>query len=599
VSSGGVAGVLGHGAGTVTGLLSEAARTYPNRVAILYKDADGRKTVTFPELEAVASELARGLLELGLRPGERVGLICGTRPEWTYADFAITLAGGVVVPIYPTSTPEEIAWLLDHAEAAMVVCETGEQRRAIERVRAGLGHLREVIVAVADQEELGDDRTFAGLRARAGRVPAARLEEIATQVAPADPYTIMYTSGTSGSPKGCVLSHANLAASVRILEQRGLFARDGDLVYLYLPLAHAFGILMQLAACQTGSTLAYYGGDTSTILDEIVDLRPTYLPSVPRILEKIYAAAIGEARGATVARAVELAEASKAAEVDGPPLTAAETAELQGYEHTIFARLRALLGGRVREVGVGAAPMSAELPRLFRAAGVSIMEGYGMTEASGLCASNTPRASKLGTVGRPLPCIDVRIAEDGEVLVRGPVVFSGYHRSGDESFGAVTNGWLETGDLGRLDEDGYLIITGRKKDLIITAGGENVAPSSIEGALKMVPWISQVVAYGDRRPFLVVLITLNIDELRPWANAAGLGDLLPAELADHPRILERVEAEVARVNASQRRAARIARFFVLERDLSHEAGELTPSMKVKRQVVHEVHAARFAALYNG
>ena len=584
---------------TVMGLLPTAARDFPERLALRHPVAGEWHDVTFAEMHTIAGEVARGLIAVGVRPGDRVALICSTRPEWTIADFAITMAGGVVVPVSPTSSPDEIAWLLGDCGATVAICEGEEQALTLSSAAERLDALAQIVVI----DEAGPGRrTLADLRELGRSRPVSELQDLARAVGPEDIYTIMYTSGSTGMPKGCVLTHANLAASVDILQGRELLHGADDLVYLYLPLAHVFGLLVQLAACRMGTPIAFWGGDPQRILGELQEIRPTYLPTVPRILEKAYGLAVSGTDATTVQRAVEVAEAVRGLEEsDVPPELAAEFDE---YDKTVFARAREALGGRVRETSIGAAPIAEEIPRFFNAAGVPIMEAYGLTEATGLCATNTPKRWRLGTVGQPFAGVELRVADDGELLVRGPVIFKGYYKAAELTFGAITDGWLHTGDLGTIDHDGFVSITGRKKDLIVTAGGENVSPANLENELKLIPWISQAVVYGDRRPYLVVLLTLNRDELPALAadietSEISLSQLSEGELAEHPAVIERVTAEIERLNGSRSRAAQIRRFCILDRDLSHGCGELTSTMKVKRNVVYEKHAAQFEALYGG
>jgi long-chain acyl-CoA synthetase len=415
-------------------------------------------------------------------------------------------------------------------------------------------------------------------------------------VRPEDPYTIIYTSGTTGPPKGCVLTHGNYRAMLDSVEAGDLIIRRDDLTYLYLPLAHALALLMQLRSFEVGAAIAYFGGDTRQIVAELAEVRPTYLPSVPRIFEKIYAGVTGSIDADTLRRAVEVGGAVRDLRVSGEPVPPELQTPFEALDGTLFARVRGAFGGRLREAVTGAAPIATEILEFFWACGVPVLEGYGMTETATGASICTLEAHRFGTVGRALPGVDIRIAADGEILVRGANVFRGYHGDTEASLDAVSDGWLHTGDLGSLDADGYLTITGRKKDIIITAGGKNLTPANLENDLRQTRFVSQAVMYGDRRPYPVLLITLDEEEIVPWATGRGLpADV--ASLARHPEVAGLIEAEVDRANARYAPIEQVKRFAILGHDLSQESGELTPTLKVKRNVVYERYAPVFDSLY--
>ncbi len=519
----------------LTTLLARAAERFPDRVAVRHRRDGEWLDVTFAEAAEIATEIALGLLSLGIAAGDRVALLCETRPEWTYCDLAITMAGAVVVPIYPTSSREECAWVLADSGAAAVIAETPAQVAMLREL--GLAK----VVALDGLESL---------RARGRFSDAERLAARAGAVAPEDPYTIIYTSGTTGRAKGCVLTHANYRAMLDMVHAGSLLGGRDDLTYLHLPLAHAFGLLMMLWSVEIGAPVAYASG-ADRILADLAEVRPTFLPSVPRLFEKLYAAL---APGA-----------------DAPAV-------------------RAVFGGRLRKALTGAAPIAPEILEFFWARGVPLLEGYGMTEAATGLAIATLDAHRPGTVGHPLPGLELRIAGDGEIIVRGPNVFAGYHG------GEPHEGWLHTGDLGALDADGFLTITGRKKDIIITAGGKNLAPANLENDLRRSRYISEAVMHGDRRPYPVALITLDAEEIARWAHERGLPEDVPA-LAAEPAVRALIQAELDRVNARYARVAQIKRFAILDRDFSIETGELTPTLKVKRAVVNARYAPLLDALY--
>jgi len=560
---------------TIADLLLRAADRYGDRPAVRAKRGDEWVDTSFAEVGTIVSETARGLIDLGLEPGDRVALLCTTRPEWSYLDYAISSAGGVVVPVYPTNSPEECAWVAGNSEARMVVCEDAGQAAKIAQVRGELGALEQVIVI---ESELDD------LRARGRSRDPQEVLDRARAVRPEDPYTFIYTSGTTGPPKGCVLSHGNYRAIMDSVEAQGILGEssDDEVVYLYLPLAHAYALLIQLLCTDLGLPMAYFSGDATKIIPELAEVRPTYLPSVPRIFEKLFTLVAGQADPETITKATQVGMQVRELERAGTEVPAELRAAFDQFDAALFAKVRAIFGGRVTQATTGAAPIAKEILEFFFAAGVPVLEGYGMTETSTAATGQTPEDYRFGSVGKALPGTDVRIADDGEILLSGPNIFGGYYKMEDASFGAVVDGWLHTGDLGRIDGDGFVFITGRKKDIIITAGGKNLTPANLENDLKQSPVISQAVMYGDRRPYPVALITLDPD--------AGLD---PA--SDEAR--EKVQAHLDRMNAKYAQVEQIKRFAILDHDFSQETGELTPTLKVKRNVVYEQYAALFEGLY--
>ena len=560
-----------------------------------YKRDGAWHDVSFAQLGEIVSEIARGLIDLGLQPGDRVSLLCATRPEWTYVDFAITSAGGVVVPIYPTNSPSECAWVAGNSESRFIVCEDATQLAKIEQVRGELPGLEAVILIEGEGEGVV---TLDQLRERGRRRDPAEVSERAAAVRPEDPYTFIYTSGTTGPPKGCVLSHGNYRSVLDMCE--GIRAVEGgDVVYLYLPLAHSYALLIQLLTIDLGSTIAYWTGDTKQIVPELVEVKPTQLPSVPRIFEKIYTLVTANGDPAQIKGATQLGLKVRELQAAGQPVPEALQAQFDAADEALFKNVRAAFGGNLKQANTGAAPIATEILEFFYACGVPVMEGYGMTETSTVATTQTPDKHKLGTVGFPLPGVEIRIADDGEVLLRGANIFGGYYKMEDKSFGAIVDGWLHTGDLGSVDEDGFLSITGRKKDIIITAGGKNLTPANLENDLKQTRWISQAVMHGDRRPYPVVLLTLDQEELPALAKELELEDASPAAMAQHPKVHERLQGILDEVNANYAQVEQIKKFTVLDHDLAQETGELTPTLKVKRNVINEKYADRFEALYAG
>ena len=586
------------GSTTIADLLPRAAEQYADVAAIRHKVGDAWTDVTFPQVGDIVSEIGRGLIGLGLQPGDRVSLLSNTRPEWTYSSFGISAAGGVVVPIYPSNSPSECEWVAGNSESVGIVCEDAEQIAKILEVRDRLPDLR-WIVAMDASGEVGDAIALDQLRADGRERGADELRARYEAITPEDPYTFIYTSGTTGPPKGCVLSHRNYREVLNMVEHRGLLSGGDDVVYLYLPLAHAFALLIQLTAADTGTTIAFWTGDTKRIIPDLAEVKPTFLPSVPRIFEKLYTLVAGNVDADTLAKATEVGVQVRDLQIAGQPVPA----ELQGpfdqFDEKLFVNVRAAFGGNVREAVTGAAPIAKEILRFFYAAGVPVMEGFGMTETATVSTFSTPENHRFGSVGRPLPGVEIRIAEDGEILIKGANIFGGYWKNDDASFGAVVDGWLHTGDVGRVDEDGYVYITGRKKDIIITAGGKNLTPANLENDLKQTRWVSQAVMHGDRRPFPVMLITLDEEEIVPWAQQQGIEDTSIAALAVHPEVRALIQAELDRANDHYAQVEQVKKFFILDHDLSQETGELTPTMKVKRNIVNEKYADRFEELYGG
>ncbi len=592
------------GSDTIADLVSRSASERPEHIAIRYKRDGEWHDVSYAQFSSIVDELALGLIDLGVQAGERVCILANTRPEWSYADMAITSTGAVVVPIYQTNSPEECLWVISDSGATAIVCENDEQLAKIAEVREQVPNLRTVIVmdpstgesplpaiALDEVRERGRARDRAELRARRDAVK------------PEDPFTFIYTSGTTGPPKGCVLSHGNYASMMRMLRSVGQI-EDDEVIYLYLPLAHAFALLIQLATFDLGTTIAYFGGDTKQIVGELMEVKPTYLPSVPRIFEKIYtlANATIEAKPPEereqAAKAVALGMKVRELQARGEEVPAELMKPFEEADEQLFKNVRAIFGGNVRHAVTGAAPISKEILEFFWAAGVPVLEGYGMTETATAATVCTVEEHRFGTVGKPFPGVEVKIAEDGEVLIKGPNIFQGYHNNADASFGSVEDGWLHTGDLGSLDEDGFLSITGRKKDIIITAGGKNITPANLENDLKQCRWISQAVMHGDQRPYPVVLITLDEEEIATYAREHNLPEDTSA-LCEESSVREMISEQVDRANRRYAPVEQVKKFTILPHDLTQETGELTPTLKVKRNVVAAKYADILDSMYAG
>jgi long-chain acyl-CoA synthetase len=584
--------------GTVARYTAHAAERFADLPAARWKDGDAWQEKTFAEVGLLVDELALGVIALGIGAGDRVAVLANTRPEWTFASYAVTSAGAVVVPVYPTNSPEECEWVVGNSGAKAVFCEDGSQVDKIDQVRDQLPDLEHIIVFEGDRGLSLDD-----LRDRGTGGDRDELERRRDGVQPDDPYTIIYTSGTTGPPKGVVLTHSNAAAVGHICKELGIVTSD-DSTYLYLPLAHSFALTVHLAAYDVGGPIIYFGGDTRQIIPELAEAKPTYFPSVPRIFEKLYAmgtAALAKASPEERERfdkAVEIGLQVRLLQHEGKDVPDDLQKAYDAADETIFKPVRNLFGGNLRQAITGAAPIAAEILKFFFAAGVPVLEGWGMTETTGVATVNTLENFKFGTVGKPTPGTEIRIAEDGEVLMRGISVFKEYWRNPDATDETFEDGWLKTGDLGSIDDEGYLSITGRKKDIIITAGGKNLTPANLENDLKQSRWISQAVMYGDRRPYPVALITLDPEEIVPWAKGEGEPEDMAA-LAKSEKVQVLIQAELDAVNAKYAQVEQIKKFVILDHDLSQETGELTPTLKVKRNVVNERYEDLFNDLYGG
>lgn len=565
-------------------------------VALRAGRADGGQETTFAQLRAAAVEIGAGLIGLGIRPGDRVGILGETRPEWTLADCGAFCAGATVVPVYHTNSPEECEYVLGHAEVRALICEDAGQLAKIEAIRERLPALEHVITMVPTDGA----PSLADLRAGAGEGAEAAVEAAIDGIGPDDVATIVYTSGTTGPPKGCLLTHGNFLVTVRMYA-RVLSLGRGVVLFMFLPLAHALARVVELVALEVGAELAFWSRDSKLLLDDLAAARPTHFPSVPRVFEKVHtrAMATAEEGGALRRRifgwALATGAAFRAVERTGGAGRALRARHAVA-DRLVLHKIRDLLGDRIQMGVTGAAPIGREVLDFFDACGLLVLEGYGMTETTAAATLNTPAAYRFGSVGRALPGTDVRIADDDEVLLSGPNVFAGYHRNQEATDEMIVDGWLHSGDLGRLD-DGFLTITGRKKDLIITSSGKNITPANLESALRESRWVSEAIVIGDNRPYLVALIALDTDELPALAERAGVAPDAGA-MASDARVRAELQRDVDAANTRFARIEQVKRFTVLERELGQAEGELTPTMKVKRAVVHERYAAEIAALYD-
>jgi long-chain acyl-CoA synthetase len=586
------------GSKTLADLLPLAVEKHSDKVAQKYKDlAKGEWVdVSYPELGEIAREVSLGLIDLGIDRGDKVGILSNTRPEWTYADFGILAAGGTVVPIYQTNSPEECHYVLEHSESVAVILEDQSQLDKIRKVRDELPNLRQVI----SMEPLeGDDViSLEELRERGrGRSDDDYKQRIAS-VEPSDVATYIYTSGTTGPPKGCVIDHQNWRDMLDMVETQNVLVED-EVAYLFLPLAHAFARLIQLGSLDVGATIVYWERDPQKIIPNLMEVKPTYFPSVPRMFEKIYSLAISNAPDkAQLEQAVQLGMKVRQMQERGEEVPAELQEAFDKADAALYQNVRNIFGGRIKQAVTGAAPIAQEILEFFYACGVLVLEGWGMTETSTAATCNTAEEYRFGSVGKPFPGVEVKIADDGEILARGPNIFRGYYKNPEATSETIVDGWLHTGDIGRIDEDGFLYITGSKKDIIITAGGKNITPANLENGLKQNQYISQAVVHGDRRPFLTALITLDPEEIVPWAQQQGIEDTDMASLAQNEKVRALVQEAVDKVNEKVARVEEVKKFTILPHDLTQETGELTPTLKVKRNVVNEKFAGELDAMYS-
>jgi long-chain acyl-CoA synthetase len=589
--------------GTGSRTLAEMVEAMSARpgVALRVNRDGGLVETTYRELGVVAREIAGGLIELGIESGDRVALLSETRPEWTLTDFGVTCAAATLVPIYQTNSPEECRYVLEHSGARAVVCEDEMQLAKIESIRSQLPEL-EYIVALNGASE--NSMSMAELRRLGAAIDPDELGARARTIDPNDLATIIYTSGTTGPPKGCMVTHGNWTSTIRMYEERlDLNTGEEVVIFLFLPLAHALARIVQFVSLDVGGTLAYWSGSATRLLEDIAATEPTHVPAVPRVFEKIHTKAAGEVEenGSALKREIfrrAVATGHRGRELeregrDGGPLFRLQHALA---DQLVLSKVRALFGPKIELALTGAAPIAPEIIQFLDDCGVLVVEGYGMTESCAAATLNTPGEFKIGTVGRPLPEMEVRIASDGEILMRGPNVFAGYFRNEAATQETLVDGWLHTGDLGAIDDDGYLRVTGRKKELIITSSGKNISPANIETLLRETRWLSQAAVYGDNRSYLVALVSLDPDELGALAAKCGV----PADaavMASDERVRAEIQLEVDAVNARLARIEQIKRFDILEHDMTQVTGELTPTLKLKRAFVYERYAERFAALY--
>ncbi len=568
---------------------------------VIAKTREGHRFVDWSVAQVAGRirAVAKGLVACGVEPGDRVALMSHTRLEWVVIDMAILSAGAVTVPVYETSSAEQVAWILEDSEAVVAIVETEEMRAVYESICDHAPNCRQVFTI----DTAGDGAGLATLETLGAEVDDGEVDRRASALGPHDIATVIYTSGTTGRPKGCVLTHGNLCANVaQTVDAIGAEVRPDDVGLLFLPLAHSLtkgNLLFSLEMdVPTG-----FATDISHLAEELGMVHATVIAGVPRVFEKVFNSAQHTAhtthKGPIFDRAASVAVrwSKEHHRGDVRPWTALEHAL---FERLVYGKLRHALGGGMRLAFSGGSPLGERLTHFFDGIGVQIFEGYGLTETSPTLTINRPGAWRPGSVGRPLAGTTIRIADDGEILAQGPQVFTGYWRNPDATAEVIdAGGWFHTGDIGELDDDGFLRITGRKKDLIVTAAGKNVAPAPLEDRLRAHPLVSQAVVVGDQRPFVAALITIDEEAFVDWAAEEGIAARSVAEAVDSPELRAAVRAAVDEANLSVSRAESIREFSILPRDLTIDAEELTPTLKVRRSVVHHRYQPAIDSIYEG
>jgi long-chain acyl-CoA synthetase len=581
---------------TIAQLWLDAIAAGRSNPAYLVEAEEGWQEVSWQQADERVRDYANGLLARGVRKGENVALLARNSLDWALVDFALARIGAVGVPVYASSSPRDVGYLLAHSESVAIVCEDAAQLAKVEAVTEELPALEHVLTFHDLDGLAAHGRDY-------GAAHPAALDEAAAAIGEDDLFTIIYTSGTTGPPKGCMLSNRNYFEMATVVDKmERTYYRPDDVMLLYLPLAHNYGRLMLLLGAHVGFTIAFLP-DPLRVAEALPHVRPTLLPSVPRVYEKVHTAVVARFDAATGAKkrlidwALSVGREISRLEAAGEPVPAGLRRKQRIADKLVFSKVRDAFGGRLRMPGSGGAPLSKEIMEFFDAVGIRITEGYGLTECTTACSVNVPDSYRFGSVGKPLPGFEVRIAEDGEIELRSPTVFQGYFKD-PEATAAVLgdDGWLKTGDIGELDGDGFLHITDRKKDILVTAGGKNVAPQNIENDLKTSKYVSQALVIGDKRPYVAALVTLDPGEVGRWAAENGVdGD--NASYASDERVRELLQSAVDDANRDRSRFEQIKRFAILPRDFTMEDGEITPTLKLRRRTVHEHFADEIEALY--
>jgi len=576
----------------------------PQREAFRYPVGEAWESVTWGEVGDRVRRLAAGLVSLGVEAEQRVAIASGTRYEWVLADLAVMCAGAATTTVYPSTIAEDVAYILQDSDSLVVFAEDDTQVAKLREHRDRLPRVGVVVtfdgvpdddwvISLTDLEKRGEQLLAAQPDVVEHRVGAGRPDSLAT---------LIYTSGTTGRPKGVRLAHSTWTYQGAAIHARGTLAED-DLQYLWLPLAHAFGKVLLSSQLACGFATAV-DGRVDKIVDNLAVVRPTFMAAAPRVFEKVYGRIVtmvkaeGGVKEKLFERAFQVAMAADRLQQEGRPVPAGLRTQRAFLDRLVFAKIRGRFGGRLRFFVSGAAALDPDVAAWFHAAGILILEGYGLTETGAGAFVNDPDHYRIGTVGTPLPGTEAKIAEDGEVLIKGPCVMAGYHNLPAESERALTDGWLHTGDIGELDADGFLRITDRKKDLFKTSGGKYVAPSAIEARFKaLCPYASQFLVHGAGRNFCVAMVALDADAMAAWAAQHGMPGASYSELVASPQVQQMVGGYVDRLNATLNRWETVKKWILLDHDLTVESGELTPSMKVRRRVVEANHQDRLDALY--
>ena len=582
---------------TIERLWRDAAAAGRTTPAYLIQDGDEWRPLSWAEAAERVESYANGLLALGVRKGDAFSILATSRVEWALFDFALGSIGAIGAAIYANSSPKDAGYILEHSESVGVLCEDEPQRAKVESVRGDLPRLRHVLT-FADLDDLA-----ARGRAHAAEHPNA-LREAAAQVEEDDLFTYIYTSGTTGPPKGCMISHRNYYAMVAVVDELPSFTGPEDTMLLYLPLAHNFGRLMHLSGAYVGYAIAFLP-DPLQAAAALPQVKPTVFPSVPRVYEKVHTAVVAKFDAETGAKrklidwALRVGRDVSRLRRAGEPIPRVLALQHRLADRLVYAKVKERLGGRLRLAISGGAPLSPEIAEFFHAIDILLVEGYGLTECTTAASTNTHEAFRFGTVGRALPGTEVKLAEDGELLIKSETVFQGYFKEPEATAEVLgEDGWLRSGDIASIDEDGFITITDRKKDIIVTAGGKNVAPQNLENDLKASKFVSQAMVVGDRQPYIAALITLDPEALPAWAAERGLPTEMAA-LAGTDAVQELVQGIVDEVNADRSRYEQIKRFVILPRDFTMDEDELTPTLKLKRRVVARHFDRELGALYDG
>ncbi|CAB4529669.1 unannotated protein [freshwater metagenome] len=578
--------------GNLTNLIADRAGFEPNRTMLSRPIGDSWQAVSARELHAEIIATAKGLIAAGIAPGDRVGLMAKTRYEWTILDFAIWFAGAVTVPIYETSSAEQIQWILSDSGATGLIVETPQLRELAETV---MTQQCKNIWTITEN-------ALMTLTQGGANISDAEVEARRHALTPDTLATLIYTSGTTGKPKGVELTHGNFLSECGNVVQGAsdLFLKPGGSTLLFLPIAHVFGRMVQIGAITAGLHLAHCG-DVTRLVNDLGTFKPTFVLAVPRIFEKIYNGAEAKAdaagKGKIFRKAAGVAIAySQAMDTGKTPLGLRIQHIL--FDKLVFSKIRAAMGGRVEAAISGGAPLGTRLGHFYRGAGINILEGYGLTETTAGSNLNLTSAQRVGSVGRPIPGTTIKIADDGEVLIKGAIVMRGYWQNPAANAEIFTSdGFLKTGDLGALDNDGYLSIVGRKKELIVTAGGKNVAPAVLEDRVRAHPLVSQCLVVGDNKPFIAALVTLDADAMKGWMAANKKDGASIADLARDPGLIAVIQTAIDEANKAVSRAESIRKFTILPTDFTVAGGQLTAKMSVKRHVVGKEFAAEIEALF--